>query len=190
MVNLFDRGDGVAGMRAWRLTRFRYYLDFGVYPVIIVTLVLLSVWFARPSFAWLQWCVGGFVAWTLIEYWLHRLVFHGALPAIARMHGGHHADPTGWIGVPVWYSLGCFLAGGVPIVAVVGWDDGGAVVVGLLLGYLLYIGVHDAAHHRTSYLHAWFPQLRLNHLRHHYQDADSCFGVTSDLWDRVFGTRR
>lgn len=194
MVNLVGPGggpgEGGGMMRAWQLNRFSYYLDFAIYPVVIATLVGLSAHRAGLSFGWLEWCVAGFVAWTLIEYWLHRLVFHGALPAIARMHGGHHADPSGWVGVPVWYSLGFFLAGAVPILALAGWGGGIAAMVGLLLGYLLYIGVHDAAHHRSSYLHPWFPQLRRNHLRHHYQDGATGFGVTSDVWDRFFGTKR
>lgn len=181
---------GVDIMRAWQLTQVIYYLDFAVYPVLIVVLVSLSAQLVGLSFAWLQWCVAGFVAWTLVEYWLHRLLFHGALRAVARMHGVHHSDPAGWIGVPLWYSLGFFVAGGVPIVGLFGWSDGIASVVGLLLGYLLYICVHDAAHHPSSYLHRWFPQLRLNHLRHHYQDGAAGFGVTTDAWDRLFGTKR
>jgi sterol desaturase/sphingolipid hydroxylase (fatty acid hydroxylase superfamily) len=174
---------------AWRLTKFSYYLDFGIYPVLIVMLVLLKHEIAGPSLGWLRWWVVGFVAWTLIEYWLHRLVFHGLLPAIARMHMLHHANPSAWIGVPVWYSLVFFVAGGVPLVFLFGVEAGIGLTIGLLIGYTLYIGIHDAAHHRSSYLWPWFSRLRINHLRHHHQNAQAGFGVTSDFWDRLFGTK-
>ena len=176
--------------RPWRLTKFSYYLDFAIYPLLIVALILLKIEFRGLSLVWFRWWVAGFVAWTLIEYWLHRLVFHGVPPAIQKMHLQHHDNPSAWIGVPVWYSLVLFTIAGAPLFALLGLDRGTGVLIGLLIGYTFYIGVHDAAHHRSSYLWPWFSRLRANHLRHHYHDAQAGFGVTSDVWDRLFGTKR
>ncbi len=176
-------------MRPWRLTKFSYYLDFAIYPALIVALVVLKYEATGLSLAWFQWWAAGFIAWTLIEYWLHRIIFHGGPPVIAKMHVLHHAKPAEFIGVPVWYSLVFFLVFSFPILALLGVDAGVGAIIGLLIGYTLYIGIHDAAHHRTSYLRPWLARFRVNHLRHHYQNAHAGFGVTTDVWDRLFGTK-
>jgi sterol desaturase/sphingolipid hydroxylase (fatty acid hydroxylase superfamily) len=176
-------------MSPWRLTKFSYYLDFAIYPALIVALVFLKFKVSGLSLAWFRWWVVGFIAWTLIEYWLHRIVFHGIPPAIANMHIQHHSRPTEFIGVPVWYSLAFFLLFSLPVLGLLGWETGSGTIVGLLMGYILYIGIHDAAHHRSSFLRPWFSRFRVNHLRHHYQNAHAGFGVTTDVWDRLFGTK-
>jgi sterol desaturase/sphingolipid hydroxylase (fatty acid hydroxylase superfamily) len=176
-------------MRPWRLTKLSYYLDFAIYPPVIVALALVSFKSTGLSLAWLQWPVLGFIAWTLVEYWLHRIIFHGVPPAIAELHALHHSNPSAFIGVPVWYSVLFFLAFSFPILALLGSERGIGIIIGLLTGYTLYIGIHDAAHHPSSYLRPWFSRLRVKHLRHHYRNAHAGFGVTTDIWDRLFGTR-
>ena len=58
---------------------------------------------------------------------------------------------------------------------------------GFLLGYLLYGTMHYA-------IHAWNPPFKWlkplwrNHHLHHYKDENHGFGVSSTLWDHVFGT--
>ncbi|HMP87808.1 MAG TPA: sterol desaturase family protein, partial [Lacibacter sp.] len=61
------------------------------------------------------------------------------------------------------------------------------VFPGVLLGYLLYGSMHYA-------IHAWNPPFKWmkplwrNHHLHHYKDEQKGFGVSSTLWDLVFGT--
>jgi dihydroceramide fatty acyl 2-hydroxylase len=57
----------------------------------------------------------------------------------------------------------------------------------LILGYLLYELVHLSAHHGAARapILRW---LRSHHLRHHFDDAGANFGISSPLWDVVFGT--
>ena len=58
---------------------------------------------------------------------------------------------------------------------------------GFLLGYLLYGSMHYA-------IHAWNPPFRWmkglwrNHHLHHYKNEGKGFGVSSTIWDHVFGT--
>jgi len=58
---------------------------------------------------------------------------------------------------------------------------------GFLLGYLMYGSMHYA-------IHAWKPPFKFmkplwrNHHLHHYKDEHKGFGVSTSLWDRVFGT--
>ena len=58
---------------------------------------------------------------------------------------------------------------------------------GFMFGYLLYGTMHYA-------IHAWNPPFKWmkplwrNHHLHHYRHDDLGFGVSSTLWDHVFGT--
>jgi 4-hydroxysphinganine ceramide fatty acyl 2-hydroxylase len=58
---------------------------------------------------------------------------------------------------------------------------------GILLGYAAYLVVHYMVHvyqPPKNFLKVlWF-----NHAVHHYKDPDVAFGVSSPLWDYLFGT--
>ena len=58
---------------------------------------------------------------------------------------------------------------------------------GFLLGYLIYDMRHYHIHHHRSDNRLSLA-LRRYHYRHHFQQSDRGFGVTSPLWDRVFRT--
>jgi len=139
----------------------------------------------------------GVLAWSLVEYLLHRLVFHldRWLPAGERfcflMHGCHHADPSdaGRNVMPLIASVPAFGA----FLGLALWILGtatGAVFGGAFgLAYLAY----DVMHYG---FHQWClpgrvgSYLKRHHLMHHFRDDASDFGVTSPLWDLVFGTFR
>ena len=55
-------------------------------------------------------------------------------------------------------------------------------------GYLFYDTLHYATHHFSMRRGVWL-WLKKYHMRHHYQDDHVGFGVTSPLWDHVFGTK-
>lgn len=58
---------------------------------------------------------------------------------------------------------------------------------GFIFGYLVYGSMHYA-------IHAWNPPFKWmkplwrNHHLHHYKNEELGFGVSSTLWDHVFGT--
>ena len=137
----------------------------------------------------------GLIAWSFVEYVLHRFVFHLAStsPAARRlqfvMHGIHHLEPddsTRWLMPPV-----PAIAGGAVLFALA-WILFGGVWVQpffacFLIGYLVYDYTHFAVHHpgaRTRFVR----YLRRRHLLHHFATPDARWGVTSPLWDWIFGT--
>jgi sterol desaturase/sphingolipid hydroxylase (fatty acid hydroxylase superfamily) len=131
---------------------------------------------------------GGLLGWTLIEYLLHRALFHHA-PILSKIHQSHHHSPQELIGTPAWASL----LVGLIAVASPSWEFLGfrlatAATAGLVAGYLWYVFVHYASHHlrprRGSYLY-W---ARMRHARHHHLSDSGNFGVTTAIWDHVFGT--
>jgi len=58
------------------------------------------------------------------------------------------------------------------------------------LGYLLYDTCHFYFHHDNGILNkiGYFQRMKSRHLRHHYSDDSKNFGVTSPLFDILFGT--
>jgi sterol desaturase/sphingolipid hydroxylase (fatty acid hydroxylase superfamily) len=139
---------------------------------------------------------GGIVLWTAIEYLLHRFVFHptprGRLGVLFAylIHGVHHAFPEDrrrWlmppiVTVPVAAVL-CF------VLRLVVGTASAPLFAGAVFGYLAYDLLHYAAH--AGSLRGRVPRyLRQHHLTHHFRTPETRFGVSSPLWDRVFGTSR
>jgi sterol desaturase/sphingolipid hydroxylase (fatty acid hydroxylase superfamily) len=173
-----------------KMSKFGYFSEFLLFPPLIVAATLLA-FHKSPSprpIEWLFVFALGIVAWTLVEYFLHRVLFHHA-PILSIIHERHHDEPRELIGTPAWLSalVGLFAVAG-PAWAIVGLGLDTAAMGGLVTGYLGYVFVHYASHHwqprRGSYLY----QARLRHARHHHMSHAGNFGVTTSLWDRVFGT--
>jgi hypothetical protein len=66
------------------------------------------------------------------------------------------------------------------------WAYAAAMLCGLLIGYLGYEFVHLCAHGRGTPGAIRF--IQRYHLRHHFDRMDRGFGVTTPLWDWLFGT--
>ncbi len=169
----------------------------------------LLVW--APVVAWLLWrsvalhavpalslaalALAGMFTWTFVEYVFHRFLFH--FPARSKagkwlvflFHGNHHDDPmdkTRLVFPP---------AGAIPIMGLLyllfallipaPWVE--PFFAGFVLGYLTY----DYIHYATHQFHMRNPVakfLKHYHLRHHFSRQPGRFGVSSPLWDIVFGT--
>jgi sterol desaturase/sphingolipid hydroxylase (fatty acid hydroxylase superfamily) len=115
----------------------------------------------------------GLVSWTLAEYVTHRFVLHGVAPV---QHGIHHARPRDAIDRIFWQIWLAF--------TVVYLAAGGAVLAGVLVAYAWYLSVHYCAHHNPVLL----PASLLKHHLDHHKFANRNYGVTTKVWDRVFGT--
>jgi dihydroceramide fatty acyl 2-hydroxylase len=138
---------------------------------------------------------GGYLFWTLSEYWIHRLVFHfepeQGLGARLHwiIHGVHHDhpnDPLRLVMPPsVSVPLGAAFYG--LFVLVIGNPSASVFAAGFFAGYLAYDMTHYYVHHRTP--RTWLGRtLRELHMRHHFQDDTRGFGISAPFWDYVFGT--
>ena len=139
----------------------------------------------------------GVLAWTLLEYVLHRWVFHFQPDPRSELqrdlsfiiHGVHHDspyDPDRLVMPPIAAVLLAF-AIGIPLRAVAGPSVFPGLFAGLVGGYLWYDMTHYAVHHLDQ--HTAFGRLqRRNHLVHHFTQPDARFGVTTPIWDICFGT--
>ncbi len=173
-----------------RMSKLGYFSEFLLFPPLILAATVFGFRGSMPPqpVVWAIVYCAGLVGWTLIEYVLHRALFHHA-PILARIHEQHHHFPQELIGTPAWASVFIgLIAVAVPSVAILGFDLGTAVTAGMVTGYLWYVFVHYASHHWRPRRGTYLYRARLRHARHHHLSQAGNFGVTTDLWDRVFGT--
>ena len=138
---------------------------------------------------------GGYLFWTLTEYWMHRIVFHfePEQGIGARLHwiihGVHHDHPNDpkRLVMPPSVSVPLSLAFFGLFLLVLGADWAFAFGAGFFAGYLAYDSIHYHLHHHTprTRLGKWLREL---HMRHHFQDDTVGFGISAPWWDRVFRT--
>lgn len=139
----------------------------------------------------------GWLIWSLTEYLLHRFLFHWKGEARLEdqlrhflMHGYHHEFPTDPVRLvaPPFMSWGPGLLIGLLYWALLGplWLP---LYAGTTAGYIAYDWIHYYTHHAKPRggIGKW---LKRYHLLHHHGAEDDRYGVSSPLWDFVFGTYR
>ena len=135
-----------------------------------------------------------FLCWTLAEYLLHRYVFHFVREdnkLVKAFHyalpGYHHQKPYDanrlfMPPVPALLILSVFFVIYYLFMGHFAW----IFLAGFDLGYLCYANVHYLVH--TQKAPAAFKGLWKHHALHHHKYPDKAFGVSSRIWDRIFGT--
>ena len=171
-------------------------------PVILYTPLIL--YFLYAAFAQKRLSIlaiaglfaAGVLIWTLLEYIIHRWLFHYEPKTCFgkalhfMVHGVHHDYPNDAtrlvmppiLSIPlavVFYVLFTLLFGNVAP----------AISAGFAFGYVCYDSIHYMTHH-FALKRAPLRWLKQYHLRHHYRDDHAGFGVSSPLWDYVFRTTR
>ncbi|KAK4938322.1 fatty acid alpha-hydroxylase [Elasticomyces elasticus] len=146
----------------------------------------------------MYWALGLFL-WTLVEYLLHRFLFHlddylpdhpVALTLHFLLHGIHHYLPMDKYRLVMPPTL--FLVLATPFYKLAhtvfwyNWYAAITVFSGGIFGYICYDCTHYWLHHHQ--LPSYVRELKKYHLAHHYQNFELGFGVTSKFWDTVWGT--
>jgi dihydroceramide fatty acyl 2-hydroxylase len=164
--------------------------------VLFIPVVLTALAFARqPTWLVALLFVAGVLAWTLTEYVIHRFVFHlwPIGPITYRLlflaHGVHHAHPddADRLVMPPIVSIPTAIATALTFRAVLGPRLWLGFFAGFVAGYVVYDSLHYFIHHHRPRT-AIGKLVTRHHLRHHFKDTSSRFGVSSPLWDFILGT--
>jgi sterol desaturase/sphingolipid hydroxylase (fatty acid hydroxylase superfamily) len=134
--------------------------------------------------------VAGAATWSLLEYLIHRFAGHVRTNNIFGVeHTAHHSRgdyfAPAWKKVAAAVGVAAIAVG--PAVLVGGLWPGLAYVAGLSGFYLYYEILHRLEHVWGG----WGPYARwarAHHFHHHFHDPSVNHGVTSPIWDMVFGT--
>ncbi len=178
------------------LTKTHPLVIWGMYiPVISFLLYWAGSHYGYSTSRILLTFLAGMFFWTFFEYIAHRFIFHfepktdRAKKIVYILHGNHHHYPRDRqrLFMPAVPSL--ILA--TTIFGLMYLAMRSHVFMffpGFLLGYLIYGSMHYA-------IHAWNPPFKWmkglwrNHHLHHYKDEHHGLGVSSTLWDYIFGTQ-
>ncbi|KAE9600863.1 putative fatty acid hydroxylase [Lupinus albus] len=183
-------------------SNFLEFFTRTVWWVIPIVWVPVAIWSISNSIRMGLTCpqvtkfvVIGIFVWTFLEYMLHRFLFHVKTKSYwgntlhYLLHGCHHKHPMDGfrlvfppaggviLGILIWYSVKLLCA---PSTAP-------AMFGGMVLGYVVYDCTHYYLHHSKP-KNDISKNLKKYHSNHHYRLWNYGFGVTSPMWDLVFGT--
>lgn len=169
-------------MEAWlnlfRRTRREYFADFFITPPLTLGLLLISL--SQADWWWPVLFGVGLLLWTFYEYATHRWVAHG-VPIFREAHALHHKAQRDYIALHPLMTLAIYVL----FWALFGFG-GGAISAGFSAGYVFYSVLHTAFHYSAIEPGQRLYGLKLRHALHHRADCN--YGVSTSLWDRVFGT--
>lgn len=180
------------------LTKAPPYISAAIYILAVLALlfvgyrmeVVTNFWMGTTIF------VGAVFFWTFFEYFAHRYLFHideyfpqskFAQKVAYTFHGIHHEYPRdtdriimppvpGMMILGILYGIFFLILGNYTYV----------FMPGFVTGYLIYTRIHYKTHITPvpSYLKSNYR----HHALHHYKYPEKAFGISTKLWDRVFGT--
>ena len=137
--------------------------------------------------------VVGALGWTLTEYCVHRWLGHHRplMPnPFSHEHIAHHA--RGGYFAPLWKKvcvaliISAAISG--PAALLAGQLAGSSFVIGFVGCYLGYELLHWRLHTQAG-VGSYGRWARRHHFYHHFHDPTANHGVSSPIWDIVFGTR-
>lgn len=135
----------------------------------------------------------GFLVWTFVEYAMHNFNGHQmkGRTNFSKDHLKHHAEEGYFAPVSAKILRACLIIPAVylAVLILVPWQFALAFTVAFLAGHVLYEVVHYRLHFyvpRNAYMQ-WAAK---HHFAHHFNCPKHNHGVTTSLWDHVFGTYR
>ncbi|RIB03786.1 hypothetical protein C2G38_2135822 [Gigaspora rosea] len=140
----------------------------------------------------------GIGIWTLLEYTLHRFLFHidallpdhpYALSVHFALHGIHHYLPMDRLRLVMPPILGAAIAYPIIQLGYIMFPEHAAraMIAGAMFGYVCYDLTHYHLHHARPFSQH-LREMKTYHLAHHYKNYELGYGITSKFWDSIFGT--
>lgn len=138
----------------------------------------------------------GALTFTWVEYNVHRHFFHmHTITALRKKiqyvaHGVHHEFPKDKDRLAMPPLLSVTIATIMLLLSRLALGDlAFSFLPGFLVGYSGYLSIHYIVHaHQPP--RNFLKYLWINHSIHHYKDGDYIFGVSSPLWDYIYGTMK
>ncbi|KAG7473192.1 hypothetical protein MATL_G00093160 [Megalops atlanticus] len=150
----------------------------------------------RYSFP-LLFLLGAFL-WSLVEYLIHRFVFHMRPPAHSYylttlhflLHGQHHKSPFDGSRLVFPPALAAPVVGAFYLLIrqLLPEGVGLPLFVGGLCGYVVYDMVHYYLHYGSPREGTYLYGLKAYHVKHHFEHQRAGFGITTTFWDHPFRT--
>ena len=174
----------------------------GIFPPIIMHLSVSAFlfWYGFTTFDMplhiaLIVLLGGFVFWSFAEYHMHRFFYHTESNAKFlsslqhKVHGIHHQHPIDPTRLAMPPLPGLLLSGAFFLIFwLINRTYAFVFFPGFMMAYLTYISLHYAQHRIKPPKYGHWKALWKHHHIHHYVNPYVAHGVSTRLWDFVFGT--
>ncbi|PWJ44362.1 sterol desaturase family protein [Sediminitomix flava] len=177
------------------LTHTHAYVPISIFLVGSIGMIFYGVYENLISpISCLAAFISGWLLFTWVEYAAHRFVYH--MPETTqfrkdltyKFHGVHHDFPkdksrlamppiVSTVLASLLFVMFTFLMGN--------WTYG--FLPGFLTGYATYLLIHYIVHSYRPPKN-FLRVLWVHHGIHHYKDPERAFGVSSTLWDHIYGT--
>ena len=136
----------------------------------------------------------GVLLFTLVEYSIHRFVFHfnakteRQLELQYHMHGVHHEFPRDKSRLVMPMAMSLIISSGFFFLFITLSEYYGLIAFsGFSAGYSSYLLIHYAVHALKppkNFLRYYWK----HHSKHHYSSVNTAFSVSFPPWDYLFGT--
>ena len=169
-------------------TRTNYWTELAI-DLTLGTLLVVEGWrhhAGSPLTALLAIGLGLF-AFSFIEYFFHRWMFHTRIPLFTKGHLTHHEQPLGYDSLPFFLPAAVLLALAGLFVLIMPTGFALLMAGSITFGYITYGLGHFTIHH-VRFKHPLLRRWAGAHHIHHYHPGSN-FGVTTPLWDVLLGTR-
>eukprot|EP01061_Rhynchopus_euleeides_P034271 TRINITY_DN58023_c0_g1_i1.p1 TRINITY_DN58023_c0_g1~~TRINITY_DN58023_c0_g1_i1.p1 ORF type:complete len:371 (+),score=133.63 TRINITY_DN58023_c0_g1_i1:55-1113(+) len=189
------------------LSRYPWWWIWVGMPPLIAMGIYTSIMAGVGLLACAGFWAAGLLSWAILEYSLHRSVFHLETKTYGSnifhffAHGLHHLTPhdtTRLTFPPPFTYILAFIFWYICEAVCLGHDGFAAMFSGLVCGYVAYDTTHFLYHHTdgSGYGPVSFPRFFTKYLRymkshhntHHFLNDTCNYGVSNPLLDFVFGT--
>jgi sterol desaturase/sphingolipid hydroxylase (fatty acid hydroxylase superfamily) len=203
----------LASIRAWSGREYRldkmtlrelvvaYFTHYSIQVYLALAVVSAAV-AASLAPSWREPLIGAVLAllsYPFFEYVLHRFVLHGRFlyrqawtaKVWKRIHYDHHQNPHDLAVLfgALYTTLPPIFLLSLPIGWLVAGISGGfAALATALLAFAVYEFCHCVQHLPFTPKNGWLREIKKRHLAHHFHSEQGNYGITTMIWDRVFGT--
>ena len=177
-----------------RFSRTNCYLVITLYYISAIAIIIIGgMKLNTHSFIQLIHTMAGLTVFSLMEYLIHRFLFHSKNSDdmnswTYKLHNIHHDHPRDKKRLALPLPLGIIFG---TLLYLFMWIFLGSTTPfffsGFIIGYGTYLLVHYRIHIKKppkNILKYWWK----HHHIHHYKDRTKAYGVTTPLWDVIFGT--
>jgi len=200
MHKIKDEGQGTIFEHTFLepLTKAPPQVSAAIYSLVVVVLLVTGYHMQVVTTFWAGTLIfaAAIFFWTFFEYFTHRYLFHidehfpesvFARKLAYTFHGIHHEYPRDkeriiMPPVPGLMILAILYGGFLLILGKYTY----LFMAGFVTGYLLYTRIHYKTH--TTPVPSYLKSHYRHHSLHHYKYSEKAFGISTSLWDRVFGT--
>jgi sterol desaturase/sphingolipid hydroxylase (fatty acid hydroxylase superfamily) len=166
-------------------SKVNYWLSFALDAATVVITTAAGISMTHETGHAFLTFAAGVLIFTFIEYGMHRWLFHARASFATASHQNHHFSPHRPTAMPfICGPLGAVLIWQLTT-TLIGTESGTLLTAGIMCTYLYYGVLHDLQHRIR--VKGWMKMRWRDHALHH-STHNRNYGVTTSLWDRVFGT--